>query len=520
MAWEGRDYSWITGVYWTLTVMTTLGFGDITFESDLGRLFSIVVLLGGTLFMLTLLPFTFIQFFYAPWMEAQAAARAPRELPPSTTGHVVLTRYGPVEGALIRKLGQYEYPYAILVADLEEALRLGDLDLQVVVGDLDDPQTYELLRIRQAALVATTHSDIVNTNVAFTVRETSPDTPIVATATNGASVDILELAGCNRVLQLAEMLGQALARRVTGRDARSHVVGKFDSLLIAEASAANTPLVGRTLRDIRLPDHCSVNVVGVWERGVFVSAGPDTMVQPNTVLLLAGTRAQLDEYDALFCIYKASQDPVVILGGGRVGQSVAKALATQRIDYRIVEKSPTPALDEQHLVHGDAAELKVLEAAGIMNAPAVVVTTHDDDLNIYLSIYCRRLRPNVQIISRATEDRNVSTLHRAGADFVLSYASMGASAIFNLLRRTRILLLAEGVDAFKVAVPPALAGQSLRQTAIREKTGCSVIGLETDDGLTVNPASDAVLPAGAEMILIGSAEAEEAFLDRYVHAST
>jgi transaldolase / glucose-6-phosphate isomerase len=36
---EGREHSWITGVYWTLTVMSTLGFGDITFETDLGRLF-------------------------------------------------------------------------------------------------------------------------------------------------------------------------------------------------------------------------------------------------------------------------------------------------------------------------------------------------------------------------------------------------------------------------------------------------------------------------------------------------
>lgn len=41
MAIEGKDHSWITGFYWTLTVMSTLGFGDITFNSDLGRAFSI-----------------------------------------------------------------------------------------------------------------------------------------------------------------------------------------------------------------------------------------------------------------------------------------------------------------------------------------------------------------------------------------------------------------------------------------------------------------------------------------------
>ena len=61
---EGQDYSWITGIYWTLTYMSTLGLGDITFESDGGKVFSIVVLVTGTLFMLVLFPFLFIQFFY------------------------------------------------------------------------------------------------------------------------------------------------------------------------------------------------------------------------------------------------------------------------------------------------------------------------------------------------------------------------------------------------------------------------------------------------------------------------
>ena len=53
---EGREFSWFTGIYWTLTVMSTLGFGDITFHSDLGRFFSTMVLLTGTVYMLILLP--------------------------------------------------------------------------------------------------------------------------------------------------------------------------------------------------------------------------------------------------------------------------------------------------------------------------------------------------------------------------------------------------------------------------------------------------------------------------------
>jgi hypothetical protein len=89
---EGQQHSWITGLYWTLVVMTTLGFGDITFTTDIGRLFSILVLLSGVVFLLVMLPFLFIRLFYAPWLESRVRLRAPREVPPGTSGHVIPTR--------------------------------------------------------------------------------------------------------------------------------------------------------------------------------------------------------------------------------------------------------------------------------------------------------------------------------------------------------------------------------------------------------------------------------------------
>ena len=90
MQYEHRSFTWVTGVYWTLTVMSTLGFGDITFTSDLGRVFSIVVLMSGVLLLLIMLPFTFIQFFYAPWLEAQKKGHTPRSIPPVSYTHLTL----------------------------------------------------------------------------------------------------------------------------------------------------------------------------------------------------------------------------------------------------------------------------------------------------------------------------------------------------------------------------------------------------------------------------------------------
>jgi len=512
---EGQEHTWITGFYWTLTVMSTLGFGDITFHTDLGRLFSIVVLLSGMIFLLVLLPFTFIEFFYEPWMNAQAAARAPRKLPPETRGHVLITNHDEVTGALIRRLEQYQYPYALLVPEVENALRLHDLGLKVVVGDLDDPETWTRVRVEAAALVASTASDVTNTNVAFTVRELAKDLPIITSASDEASVDILKLAGSSFVLRFEEMIGQSFAARTLGGDTMSHVIGQFDELLIAEATAHRTPLVGKTLRESLLREKVGGTVVGVWERGRFEPARPETVIHDNTVLVLAGSKQHLSRYDELFRVYSVAAAPVVILGGGRVGRATARALAQRDVDYRIVEVLPERIRDSEKYVLGSAADLAVLEKAGIRETSTVIITPHDDDLNVYLTIYCRQLRPDLQILSRATHERNVATLHRAGADSVLSYASMGASAVMNMLQRSKILMVAEGLDLFTVRVPDNLIGRTIAESSVRERTGCSVVAIRTERGMEVIPDPFETLPANADIVLIGTAEAEARFLDLY-----
>ena len=84
--------------------MTTLGFGDITFASDTGRLFSILVLLSGVVLLLVMLPFMFISLFYAPWLEARVRMRAPREVRAETRGHVILTEYDAIAVGLVERL--------------------------------------------------------------------------------------------------------------------------------------------------------------------------------------------------------------------------------------------------------------------------------------------------------------------------------------------------------------------------------------------------------------------------------
>ncbi len=519
MLHEGKNFSWVTGFYWTLTVMSTLGFGDITFSTDLGLLFTLLVLISGVVLLLIMLPFSFIQFFYAPWLEAQSATLTPRELPEEIKGHVIITNLDPITQKLISKLERRQLEYVLLANDSQQAIEMHDSGYRVAVGEPDDPDTYLNLRVENAALVVATNDDLTNTSISFTVRGLTTKVPIITNADNDHSLDILQFHENTRVFQFMKLLGNLLGERTWGLGRPINIISSFDKLHIAEISVVQTSLGGKFLVDSRVREKTGVTVVGFWEKGQFEIPGPQTRISSATVLLLAGTMEQMDRFEESFATSEISYSPdslVLILGGGRVGLAAAETLERHGMAYKIIEKRPVLAAGKgDTFIQGDAADLEVLERAGIKEARTVIITTHNDAMNIYLTFYCRQLRPQIQIITRATNERSVSKLHMAGADLVLSYASMGANNIINLLNPEEITMFTEGLNIFSLSVPKTLVGKTLAQSNIRESTGCSVIALKTTEKLVVGP--DPTLPLNGlnELILIGSTDSEQQFLELF-----
>ncbi|WP_419174591.1 potassium channel family protein [Desulfosediminicola sp.] len=518
MVYEGRQFSWVTGFYWALTVMSTLGFGDITFHSDLGLVFTIFVLVTGVICMLIMLPFTFIQFFYEPWLEAQVKSRTPRELPEGTKGHVIITTLEPITQKLIEKLSRRNYEYVVIAADQQQGGELHDAGYKVVVGEPDDPETFKKLRIHDAAMVVATNDDLMNTNIAFTVREISKSVPIVTSADRDHSLDILNYPGNTHVFQFMKMLGFALAERTVGLGSATTIISNFDELYIAEISAKRTSLAGKAIIDVDLRQRTGTTIIGLWDKGRFDAPHPDARIVDSTLLLLAGTKEQLRNFEKLYVAVETGFDedaPVLILGGGRVGLASAEVLEQHNIPYRIIEKRAAVASSDEKFIMGDAADFNILKEAGIDKARAVIVTTHNDAMNIYLSFYCRQLRPDVQLICRSTNERNVPKLHMAGADLVLSYASMGANAVINSLKTDEVSMFTEGLNIFSLPVPGKLVDKTLVESRIRPLTGCSVVAIKSDGDLLVGPDPTLPLRDGDELILIGTTEAEMKFAEVY-----
>ena len=521
---EGRpEYSWITGFYWSVTVMTTLGFGDITFQSDAGRLFSIVVLLSGILLFLTMLPFMFTQYIYAPWLESQKKERTPRMLPQDTHGHVIIVNPSPIALNLADNLKTYGASYVLLCHDSQMTMDLLDRGYNVVAGEHDSPTVYENLRHEKAAMLVALDSDTRNTNIIFTARERAAHLLLVASATNDESSEILKLAGCSQVFQFQRLLGEALARRVLNDKERCSVILRSDQLVIAETPVMRTFLVGKTLRDCQLRAQTGVNVVGLWERGQFRLPKADSVFTSTMVMVIAGTNEQIARVNSLLGPREnresgknSNEMPVLILGGGGVGLAAARFLQASSRAFCVVDKQRKAGVPEGSMVTGDAADLNVLESANIRKAPSVLITTHDDDTNIYLTLYCRRLNKEVQIISRANLDRNISLLHTAGADLVLSLASMVSNSVINLLSPGKVLMINEGLNIFRTTVTASLEGRHLLGSGIRSETHCSVVALRTTQGeMMINPDPQHVFERNEELYLIGDSASEKAFHERF-----
>ena len=517
---EGETYSWITAIYWTLVTMTTLGYGELTFTTDPGRLFSIVVVLSGVVLLLIVLPFAFIRFLYTPWIEARSRLQAPRRLPDDTRDHVIISRYDDIASALIQRLVPANVPYCVVESDPAAAAQLIADGVDVIVGELDERATYEHLQIQQARFLFANSGDTKNSNIALTAREASDTVPIVGVVEHEDSIDVLELSGCTKVLALKAQLGEYLASRVSTGQGAVDVVGEFHGLQVAEFDARNTPLAGQPVRDTHLRAQTGLNIVGTWNRGRLSPAFPETVIAPDSLVVVVGTKDQLNALDGAVGITPSSGDALVlVIGAGKVGQAASAALKRKNFSVHVLDRDPdglerlTGVVDRT--IEGDAADRTALFEGGLEQAQTVLLTTHDDAMNIYLSVYCRRLKPSLRIVSRVSHDRNLEAIHRAGADFAISYAALGAEALVSIIEGHELVILGENIDLFSAQVPSRLEGRTLAESQIGSRVGISVVAIKQSGQMVTQLHSTTRLEAGMELFMLGAVTQRRKFAETF-----
>ena len=227
---------------------------------------------------------------------------------------------------------------------------------------------------------------------------------------------------------------------------------------------------------------------------------------------------------------KALRDHVLICGFGRVGRHLAAELHASAVPFVVIDTDPEKLEEVQAFgypaIRGDSTSEHVLAEAGLDRARAVVACVNTDADNVLTTLTAKGLRPELVVIGRIKSDENEAKLRRAGADRVIAPSTIGGRRIAQLLTRPVVADFLErvggsgGLEYSFEEVPvrrgAGLEGRTMREAAIRERYGCTVLAiLDAQGGLDTHPDPDKRLAVGDVLVVIGAVEGVDALRSRF-----
>ncbi len=119
---------------------------------------------------------------------------------------------------------------------------------------------------------------------------------------------------------------------------------------------------------------------------------------------------------------KMMNNHIIIVGGGRVGEEIARVLLLNKKNFVLIESDSQTASalrkKKYPLVEGDALREEILKKAKIEKASKIILTLPETESNILVTLTAKEINPKIEIHSRCEDTALVSKLKRAGAKLV------------------------------------------------------------------------------------------------------
>ncbi len=211
----------------------------------------------------------------------------------------------------------------------------------------------------------------------------------------------------------------------------------------------------------------------------------------------------------------------IVCGFGRMGKTVCQYLHSRHKPFIVidVDAERVGAICREHgWLHlvGDATDDEILLTAGILEAKALTTVLPTDADNVYVVLSARLLNEKVQIVARATDEKAVDKLERAGATRVVSPFSSGAMKIARFMLNPSVEDFFEVTDDHgsqleladvQISANSPCVGKRLMDTDLREK-GVMVVGIRRASGeRLMPPPGTAIIEPGDCLFAFGSSQA-------------
>jgi Trk K+ transport system NAD-binding subunit len=510
--YEGDPRTFLHSLQVVVETFTTTGFGsDSPWVSPEMQVLVIVMDLVGTLLIFMALP-----VLVFPLFEDILSTTVPTSVPDDTEDHVVICSYTARAEALVDELDSWDVDYVITEPDREHATELYENDHRVIHADPTSIAGLEGAALASARAIVADVSDQVDASIVLTAREVAEDVPIISVIEEPDRQSYHRLAGADHVLSPRPLLGESLASKVT----TSVTANLGEAIEIGhDFEVAELPihrgsrLVGTTLAESGIREQSGVNVIGAWFRGEFETPpSPDATLTDGTVLLVTGREEQLEELKRLTLseVRRFSRGETVVIGYGEVGRTISAALDDAGLPYTVVDRNEMEGVD----VVGDATEPGTLQDAGIEDARSVILAMPDDTTTEFATLVVRDTSPETEIVARVEESESVRKMYRAGADYVLSLATVSGRMIAStILEDEDVLSLDQQVEVVRT-IAPALVGRTIGDADVRSKTGCTVVGVERNGTVITDVGPEFSVEADDQLIIAGTDDGIRRFTER------
>lgn len=214
----------------------------------------------------------------------------------------------------------------------------------------------------------------------------------------------------------------------------------------------------------------------------------------------------------------------IICGLGRIGNQLAKELATAKSPFVILERDPAKIATAKSMGYlclaGDATDEDALREAGIERARVLATVLPDDAKNVFITLSARNLNPKLEIIARGELPSTEGKLFHAGADKVVLPTHIGAERIAEMILYPSTDRFASGSEqmgemkrrlreyGLEMEVVTAAAGGALTGCTVgdAEKQACGnffIIQIDRPGGPSItHPGETVEIMAGDQVVLV------------------
>lgn len=516
-AFEGDPKTYVHSLQVVVETFTTTGYGsDAPWSSTGMNLLVIVMDLTGVLLIFMALP-----VLVFPLFEQAISTTVPTEASSGLEDHVVICSLTPRGETLIEELESWDVPYLVVESDRDRAKDAVDDKYRTIHTDPESLDGLKAARFADARALVADASDQVNTSIVLTAREVAEDVRTISVVDDPANETYHWLAGADEVVSPRQVLGESLAAKVTTGVSTElgEAIDVGEDFEIAELPVhRGSELLGKTIAESGIREQASVNVIGAWFRGRFESPpSPDARLDRGTILLVTGKERHLERLKELTLsnVRRFSQGETVVVGYGEVGAAIADSLADAGISYTVLDKQDKPGVD----VVGDGTDPDDLLAAGVEDANSVILAIPDDTATEFATLVVRDNNQTVEVIARAEETENIQKTYRAGADYVLSLATVsGRMLASTILKEEDVISLDKQVEVVRTTAPN-LVGQTLGEADIRARTGCTVVAVERGGEVITDLGPEFRFQVDDELVVAGTDEGTNRFTEKMSYSS-